>query len=122
MMIALMVISVGLLSGCNEQITQDKAKVDWEVDVKGYSVNPISGSDYIEKGGSKMIKITVYCTHKQDFKLNQKQTSSDCWVNCPQTFNNYVGNSVNSQYQITITISTSSFASQETVYLEYVPF
>ena len=123
LLISLTVIIVGFLSGCNEQLDSnaDKAKVDWEVDVKGYSVNPISGSDYIEKGGSKMIKITVYCSHKQDFRLNQEQTSSDCWVDCPQTFSNYVGNSVNSQYQITITISTSSFASQETVYLEYVP-
>lgn len=106
------------LSGC---LNADKASVDWKLDVAGYSVNPVSGSSYIEKGGSEIFTFTVYCSHKQDFKLNQKQTSSDCWVSCPESFSNYVGNTVYKQKQITITISTSSFASQETVYLEYVP-
>ena len=76
---------------------------------------------YIEKGGSEMITFTVYCSHKQDFKLNQKQTSSDCWVDCPESFSNYVDGKIYTQKQITITISTSSFASSETVYIEYIP-
>ena len=123
LLITLMVISIGLLTGCNEKtgVNADKATVNWKVDVKGYSVNPMSGMDYIEKGGSKMITLTIYCSHKQDFKLNQRQTSSGCWVTCPQSFSNYIDGSINQQYQITITISTSSGASQETVYLEYIP-
>jgi hypothetical protein len=123
LLIAILVGSIGVLSGCTEQVgvNAGKAKVNWKLDVKGYSVNPISGMEYIEKGGSEMITLTVYCNHKQDFKRNQMQTSSDCWVVCPQSFSNYVGNSYNPQYQLTITISTSSFASEETVYIEYIP-
>lgn len=121
--LALMIVSIGFLCGCNEQagVNAGKAKVNWKVEVAGYSVNPIEGMDYIEKGGSKMITVYVYCNHKQDFKLNQEQTSSDCWVDCPESFSNYVGDQIYSQKQITITISTSSFANEETVYIEYIP-
>lgn len=115
----LMIVSIGTLSGCTN--IEDKANMDWQVVVKGYKVNPVCGGGPIEKGGSLKIDIWVYSNHKQDFRLNQKQTSSNCWVQCPQSFSNYVGNVFYSQYQITITISTSNYANKETVYLEYVP-
>ncbi len=120
--IAVLLLAVGL-SGCNEQLGPNvgKASVNWKLEVAGYSVNPVSGMDYIEKGGSEMITFTVYCSHKQDFKLNQKQTSNGCWVKCPESFSNYVDGKIYTQKQITITISTASSASQETVYIEYIP-
>ena len=122
LVIALMMIITGLLSGCTELgPNAGKATVDWKLDVTGYSVNPLSGMDYIEKGGSEIITFTVYCSHKQNFRLNQKQTSNGCLVKCPGTFSNYVDGRIYTQKQITITISTASSASQETVYIEYIP-